>query len=343
MKCADLRRQEVSKLKTTKMILIWQVLAIIGFLLAIISYFLPWYYEGNGPGEVSLFREDEVDDGGLLFFIFIVPVFFALLILLPKRLYSDINKLALSIGLSIFEFLWGIIAIILMVFTWGGREASVGVFIYPLGTLLLSISGMGIYSTSMVPKVSILSKNLGLLRPYEWGLLTLNIRNEGSDAAKNISVEPMDKDIEIKPASIDMLHKRKSAAMSVYIMPKFEKSKPADFRIIYEDKKGNKYHIEFSMLINFESKRYMGVTQIGSQRVAGPQMAVSQGNVYEMNNVKPAVNVGKIREMYGIKSEEDIEKEYNWGEFASYRILRRIGSGGFSDVYLVEKGGKNMQ
>ncbi len=52
-----------------------------------------------------------------------------------------------------------------------------------------------------------------------------------------------------------------------------------------------------------------------------------------------AVGVHEVRDMYGAKEEKNVESMYNWGEFTAYRVINKIGGGGFSEVYLVEKEG----
>ncbi len=56
--------------------------------------------------------------------------------------------------------------------------------------------------------------------------------------------------------------------------------------------------------------------------------------------VEQKIKRERIKEMYRLNEKKDISQLYNWGEFTVYGIVRKIGSGGFSDVYLVERSGK---
>ena len=59
-----------------------------------------------------------------------------------------------------------------------------------------------------------------------------------------------------------------------------------------------------------------------------------------MQNSKPIIHE-HIRDIYSPKkTAKKTEGIFNFGDFFSYHILTKIGSGGFSDVYLVERNGE---
>ena len=86
------------------------------------------------------------------------------------------------------------------------------------------------------------------------------------------------------------------------------------------------------------------------EKMQNMNMTVSGADMYGTGNViksagvggtSAVVDSGKIRKMYNMESKKNNKIDtYNWGDFEEYEILRKIGSGGFSDVYLVERNGE---
>ena len=151
-----------------------------------------------------------------------------------------------------------------------------------------------------------------------WSKAEIVVENKGEINVEDVKIEISSEVVEIKGLrEMGNLRKGEKKTMEIRIKSRDAGYVPVEMRV----------------------KWHNPLTEKEEEKVVYPEIFVRERGE-KKEKIKPAVSVGKIREMYGLKSEKDIEKEYSWGEFSSYGIARRIGSGGFSDVYLVEKGGE---
>jgi len=159
--------------------------------------------------------------------------------------------------------------------------------------------------------------NLGM-----WSKGEIEVKNSGEINLEDLKVEINSRVVEVEGLKrIGILRRGESRKIPVRIKSKDAGYVPVEIKIKYRNPLSEK---EEESVIYPE----IYVKEEAREKVMAAATVAAAGERH--------IPLSKVKEMYGIKEEE----EYEWGEFESYDILRMIGGGGFSVVYEVKRGRK---
>jgi len=156
-----------------------------------------------------------------------------------------------------------------------------------------------------------------------WSKGEIVVKNEGDINVEDVEIEVQSDVVEVRGLKkVKILKRGESKKIPVRIKSKDAGYVPVEIKIKYRNPLSEK---EEERVIYPE----IYVKKEAREKVMPTTTAAAAGAHIPLNRVK---------RIYGIKGEK--EKKYKWGELSVYDIVKKIGSGGFSDVYLVEKEGR---
>ena len=158
----------------------------------------------------------------------------------------------------------------------------------------------------------------------EWSKVFLTLRNKGGFRAEEINIEYTGNLKVTGISKLKSLEPDEEIKLNLRILTNDSGYVPLEVILRYKNPYTNKIEKK-KIMPELYVKRNISIYKDKSE-----ESSVGKNTPYDK------IGLEEIRKIYGINK----EKNYSWGKFSSYTILKRIGSGGFSEIYLAENNGK---